>query len=121
MNFFLLYLQAFVVGGIICIIGQVLINTTKLTASRILIIFLLLGVFLEAAGLFQPIKEFGQAGATVPIVGFGANLARGGIQGALERGFIGAITGGVQSASAGLAGVIVIGFVVAVFARSKTK
>lgn len=121
MNIFLLYLQVFVVGGTFCLIGQILINTTKLTSARILVIFLLLGVVLEAARLYQPIKKFGQAGATVPIIGFGANLARGAIKGALERGFIGAMTGGVQSAAAGLAGVIAIGFAVAVFSKARTK
>ena len=119
MNIFLLYLQV-LWWGTFCLIGQILINTTKLTSARILVIFLLLGVVLEAARLYQPIKEFGQVGATVDNR-FGANLARGAIKGALERGFIGAMTGGVQSAAAGLAGVIAIGFAVAVFSKARTK
>lgn len=118
---FLDYLQVFVVGGIICILGQLLINFTKITSSRILVVFLLLGVLLETIGIFKYIKDFGGAGVTVPIIGFGSNLAKGAIEGALEDGLIGALTGGVKSASAGLGAAIFVGFVVAIFSKSKTK
>lgn len=121
MNVFLTYLQVFVVGAVICTIGQVLINVTKLTSARILVIFLLLGVFLEAIGVFKYIKEFGKAGATVPIMGFGSTLAKGAIEGAKERGLLGAIVGGVEASGAGLGGAIVIGFIVSLFAKSKSK
>lgn len=121
MNIFLQYLVVFAVGGIICVIGQVLINLTKMTSARILVIFLLLGVLLQTIGVFEPIKEFAQAGITIPIIGFGANLARGAIESALQKGLIGALLGGTTAAAAGLAGAIFIGFVVAVFATSKTK
>lgn len=118
---FLTYLIVFAVGGIICVIGQVLINLTKMTSARILVIFLLLGIILQTAKLFDPIKQFAQAGITVPIIGFGANLAKGAIEGALKDGLIGALIGGATAASAGLAGAIFIGFVVAVFSKAKTK
>lgn len=121
MNHFLTYVLVFAIGGGICVIGQVLINLTKMTSARILIIFLLLGVLLEAVGFFAPFKSVAKAGATTPIIGFGANLAKGAIEGAKQNGLIGAITGGVTSAGAGIAGVIFIGFVVAIFAKAKTK
>ena len=92
-----------------------------MTSSRILVIFLLLGIFLEAIGVFKYIKEFAQAGATIPIVGFGSNLARGAIEGARESGLFGALTGGVKAAAAGLGGAIFLGFIVGLITKSKTK
>ena len=80
------YLKVFLVGGIICLIGQVLINTTKMTSARILVGFLLTGVLLETVGVYKYIREWGQAGATVPIMGFGSNLAKGAIKGTIENG-----------------------------------
>lgn len=121
MEILLTYLRVFVVGGFICLIGQVLINLTKLTAARILLIFLLLGLVLESVGLFEPIKQFGKAGATIPITGFGANLAKGAIQGAKEHGLFGAITGGIQASAMGIAGAIFVGFIVAIIAKPHTK
>ena len=118
---FLDYLQVFVVGGLICLIGQILINTTKMTSARILVGFLLLGVVLETVGIFKYIKEFGQAGATVPITGFGSNLAKGAIKGALENGILGAIAGGIEAVSGGIAVVIFISFIVGLISTSKTK
>ena len=115
------YLKVFLVGGTICLIGQVLINTTKMTSARILVGFLLTGVVLETIGVYKYIKEFGGAGATVPIVGFGSNLARGAIEGTLENGLIGAITGGIEAVAGGIAGVIFISFIVGLIATSKTK
>lgn len=121
MAIFLTYLKVFAVGGFICLIGQVLINLTKLTSARILVIFLLLGVLLEAVGVFKYLKDFAQAGVTIPIMGFGSNLAKGAIEGAKEGGLFGAIVGGTKAAAAGLAGAIFIGFVVAMFSKSKSK
>lgn len=118
---FLDYVWVFLIGGTVCLIGQVLINFTKMSAARILVIFLLIGVILEAVGIFEPIKEFAKAGITIPIVGFGANLAKGAIEGVQTKGLIGAITGGLMTAAAGVAGAIFVGFIVAVFAKSKTK
>lgn len=121
MEIVLIYLRVFVVGGFICLIGQVLINLTKLTSARILLIFLLLGVVLESFGIFEPIKEFGRAGATIPITGFGATLAKGAIEGARENGLFGAITGGLQAGAMGIAGVVFVGFIIALISRPHTK
>ncbi len=121
MTIFLTYLKVFAVGGIICVSGQILINFTKLTSARILVIFLLLGVFLEAIGVFKYLKDFAGAGVTIPITGFGSNLAKGAIKGAKESGFFGAVTGGIKAAAAGLSGAIFIGFFVALFSNSKSK
>ncbi len=121
MTVFLMYIKVFAIGGAICVIGQVLINLTKLTSARILVIFLLLGVFLEAIGVFKYLKEFAAAGVTIPITGFGSNLAKGAIEGAKENGFFGAVTGGVKAAAAGLSGAIFVGFFVALVSKSKTK
>ena len=106
------YLKVFLVGGIICLIGQVLINTTKMTSARILVGFLLTGVLLETVGVYKYIREWGQAGATVPIMGFGSNLAKGAIKGTIENGLLGAITGGIEAVAGGIAGVIFISFIV---------
>lgn len=121
MSIFLDYVWVFIIGGAICVIGQVLINTTKLTSARILVIFLLLGVLLEAIGVFKYMKEFAKAGVTIPITGFGSNLAKGAMEGARESGLIGALLGGVKAAAAGLTGAIFVGFIVALFSKPKTK
>ena len=121
MDIFLTYLTVFAVGGFICLIGQILINLTKLTSARILVIFLLAGVFLEAISVFGYLKDFAHAGVTIPILGFGSNLAKGAIEGARTSGLFGALTGGVKAAAAGLAGAIFIGFVVALISKARSK
>lgn len=121
MEILLTYLRVFVIGGLICLIGQVLINITKLTSARILVVFLLLGLVLESVGLFEPIKNFAKAGATIPITGFGANLAKGAKEGAQEGGLFGAITGGIQAGSMGIAGAIFVGFIVSIISKPHTK
>ncbi len=118
---FLEYLQVFAVGGVICLIGQILINTTKMTSARILVGFMMMGVILETVGVYKYIEGFGKAGATVPICGFGSALAKGAIEGTLTDGLLGAITGGMQAVSAGIAGVIFIAFVIGLLSSSKTK
>lgn len=115
------YLKVFFVGGGICLIGQIFINTTKMTSARILVGFLLMGVILETVGVYKYIREWGQAGAMVPIMGFGSNLAKGAIEGTLENGILGAITGGIEAVAGGIAGVIFISFIVGLIAKSKTK
>ncbi len=115
------YLKVFLVGGIICMIGQIFINCTKVTSARILVSYLLVGVIAETIGVYKYVEEFGKAGATVPIVGFGSNLAKGAIQGALRNGLLGAVTGGIEAVSAGIAGVIFISFVVGLIATPKSK
>lgn len=121
MNIFLQYLIVFATGGAICTLGQLLINFTKITSARILVIFLLIGVLLEAFGVFDTVKQVVQAGITIPITGFGGNLAKGAIKGAKEKGLLGAITGGTEAAGAGLAGAIFIGFISALVGKPKTK
>lgn len=116
----LAYIKAFVVGGAICTIAQLLINYTKITSGKILVYFMLSGLVLQALGLYQYLVDFGGAGATVPICGFGYLLANGAIKGA-ENGLFGAFTGGLSSASAGVTAAIVFGYFNALFFRAKSK
>lgn len=121
MDMFLDYLKVFAVGGLVCLLGQILINKTKMSSARILVLYMLIGVVLEVSGAFDPIKEFAGSGISVPIIGFGSNLAKGALEGAKANGFLGAITGGLSAVSAGLTTVIVCGFVFGVLARSRSK
>ena len=114
------FLKAFAVGGLICAVAQVVINFTDLTAGKILVTFMLVGVVLQGLGLYQYLVDFAGAGATVPICGFGYLLANGAMQGA-ERGFFGAITGALSSASAGVSAAVIFSFLMAVIFRSKSK
>lgn len=120
MEIFLTYLKVFAVGGAFCLIGQLLLNYTKLTTARILVIFLLAGVVFEAVGIYQPLVDFASAGATVPIIGFGHTLAKGAIEGA-KIGFLEAVTGGIMHAAMGLSAVIFFGYLNALLFRSRTK
>jgi len=117
----LTYLKVFAVGGAVCLIGQLLINLTKMTSAKILVTYLLLGVLLEALGIFDPIKEFGKAGITIPITGFGSTLAKGAIEGVKKEGLLGALTGGMKAASAGLSAAIFFGFCISLIFKAKTK
>lgn len=121
MEIFLTYLKVFAVGGFVCMLGQVLINVTKMTSARILVTFLLAGVILEISGAFQYIEEFAKSGITIPIVGFGSNLAKGAIKGATEKGIIGAISGGMTAVSGGLTAAILFGFIFSLVSKSKSK
>lgn len=116
----LAYLKAFAVGGAICLIAQIIINFTDLTAGKILVYFMLAGVVLTAIGVYQPLVEFAGAGATVPISGFGYLLASGAMKGA-EKGFFGAITGSLAAASAGVTAAVVFSFIMALIFKSRTK
>ena len=107
-------------GGAVCLIGQLLINKTKMTSARILVTFLLFGVVLEAVGVFGYIKEWGGAGITIPITGFGSSLAKGAIDGS-KISLFHAVTFGLASVSAGLTAAIVFGFLVALIFKSKPK
>ncbi|MCI8734761.1 MAG: SpoVA/SpoVAEb family sporulation membrane protein [Clostridia bacterium] len=120
LNIFLQFLKAFAVGGGICLIAQIIINFTDLTAGKILVYFMLAGVVLTAVGIYQPLVEFAGAGATVPISGFGYLLASGAIKGA-EKGFFGAITGSLTAASAGVTAAVVFAFIMALIFKSRTK
>ena len=114
------FAKAFIVGGAICMIAQVVINFTDLTAGKILVIFMLAGVVLQGLGIYEYLVEFAGAGATVPISGFGYLLANGAIKGA-EKGVFGAFTGALSSASAGISAAVIFSFLMAMIFRSRTK
>ena len=115
------YIKAFVIGGIICAIGQIFIDKTKLTPARILVGFVVSGVILSALGLYEPLVEFAGAGATVPLSGFGHTLAKGVRAAVADKGFLGAFTGGLSATAGGITAAIVSGFIIAVFFRPKDK
>ncbi len=121
MDVFLTYLKVFVTGGVVCLIAQLLINKTKLTSTRILVVFLLFGVFLEVIGVFDYIKEWGGSGITTPIIGFGASLAKGAVEGVKQNGILGALTGGHQKVLAGLSSVIFFSFLAGLIFKSRAK
>ena len=116
-----MYIKAFVVGGIICTIGQVLILKTQLTSARILVGYVTAGVILGALGLYKPIIDFAGAGATVPLTGFGYTLAHGAIEGLETEGILGAFTGGVRAASGGIAAAVFFGYLAALIFKPKMK
>jgi len=115
------YVKAFVVGGLICVIGQILIDKTKLTPARILVIFVVSGVVLSALGLYKPLADFAGAGATVPLIGFGHLLANGVKLAVTQDGIIGILSGGMTAAAAGISAAIFFGFVVALIFKAKDK
>lgn len=115
------FLKAFIIGGLICVIGQILIDKTKLTPARILVIYVCAGCFLELFGLYTPLADFAGAGATVPLTGFGSNLCKGVIKAINEKGFMGVISGGLTAAAAGISAALLFGFLVAVIFKSKPK
>ena len=121
MEILLSYLKCFLVGGLLCAVGQVLIDKTALTPARILSCYVVAGVVLGALGLYEPLIDFAGAGATVPLTGFGSTLARGMRQAVAERGALGIFTGGFTAAAAGVAAAIVFGFLAALLFRSKNK
>ncbi len=120
-NMILTYLIVFGVGGLMCAVAQLLIIKTKLTPARILVIFLLLGVVLEAFGIYKPINDFAQAGISVPIIGFGASLARGSIEMARQIGFIGAFAGGLVRTAFGVGVAVVASYAVSLIFSPKSK
>jgi len=113
------YLFAFLIGGIFCVVGQILLDRTKLTMARILVIFVISGVFLTAIGLYDKIVNFAKAGAKIPLTGFGYVLVKGVEKSINESGFIGIFTGGLAAASAGIAIAIFLGFIISLVAKSK--
>ena len=115
------YLKAFLCGGVLCIIGQLLIDRTSLTPARILVSYVVAGVILGGLGLYQPIIEWAGAGATVPLTGFGSLLAKGTKKAVAEKGLIGALTGGITAAAGGIAAAVFFGFLVALLFKSKPK
>ncbi len=121
MEMFLMYLKVFFIGGLVCMIGQILINKTKMSSARILVLYMLVGVVLEVTGAFEYMKEFAGSGVTIPIMGFGSNLAKGALEGVKEQGFLGAISGGMSAVAAGLTTAIVCGFVFGLISKSRSK
>lgn len=117
----MLFLKAFVVGGLICVIGQLLIDLTKMTPAKILVLFVCLGVLLGAFGIYDKLVDFAGAGATVPLTGFGNSLANGVKEAIREQGFTGIITGGLSACAGGVTVAVLSGLVVALVARSKDK
>lgn len=115
------YLQAFLVGGILCLIGQILIDKTSLTPARILVSYVVAGVILGGLGLYEPIVKFGGAGATVPLTGFGYSLAKGVREAVVTDGFLGIFLGGLKATAGGIAVAIVGAFLAALIFRPKDK
>ncbi|MCG8542473.1 MAG: stage V sporulation protein AE [Clostridia bacterium] len=115
------YIKAFVIGGLICVIGQLLMDGTKLTPAHILVAFVTSGAILGALGIYEPIVEFGGTGATIPLTGFGYSLAKGAIDSVKKAGILGAFTGGIESTAGGVAAAVVFGYIMAVIFNPKSK
>lgn len=115
------YGKAFVVGGLICLVGQILIDKTKLTPARILVLFVTLGVVLTAVGLYGPLVDFAGAGATVPLTGFRYTMAKGVVKAIQEQGILGILTGGVTAAAAGIAAAVFFGYLAALISKPSDK
>ena len=114
-------LRCFAVGGLICVIGQILIDKTKLTPARILVIFVTTGVILGALGIYKYIIDFAGCGATVPLTGFGANLAKGTISAVKNDGLLGAFVGGVKASAGGIAAAVLFGYIASLISKPKIK
>lgn len=117
----LMYLKVFLVGGLLCALGEAIILKTKLTPARILVVYITAGVILSAIGLYGPLAKFAGAGATVPLTGFGHALAQGAISGVQEMGLIGAFTGGLTATAGGITAAIFFGFLAALCFRPQPK
>lgn len=115
------YLKAFIIGGALCLIGQILIDKTKLTPARILVSYVVIGVFLGAVGIYKPFVEFAGAGATVPLTGFGNNLAQGVKAAVDEQGFLGIFIGGLKACAGGITAAIVAGLLAGLIFKGKDK
>ena len=114
-------LKCFVVGGLICVIGQILIDKTKLTPARILVSFVTTGCILGGLGIYKYFVDFAGAGATVPLTGFGYNLAKGAIEGVQQHGLVGAFTGGVAASAGGIAAAVFFGYLASLISKPKMK
>lgn len=115
------YVKAFLVGGLLCLIGQILIDKTKLTPARILVSYVVIGVFLGAIGVYQPLVDFAGAGATVPLTGFGNTLAKGVKEAVTQEGFLGIFIGGLKAAAGGITAAIFAGLVAGLLFKAKDK
>ena len=114
-------LKCFITGGIICVIGQILIDKTKLTPARILVAFVTTGAILGGLGIYKYLVDFAGAGATVPLTGFGYNLAKGAVKGVKETGLLGAFTGGITASAGGIAAAIFFGYIASLISKPKMK
>ena len=115
------YLHAFLCGGLLCAVGQIILDRTNLTPARILTGYVVAGVFLQAVGVYQYVVDWGGAGATVPLTGFGYSLAKGVARAVAEKGLLGVITGGLTATSGGIAAAVVFGLLMAILCRPKEK
>lgn len=115
------FIWTFIVGGIICVIGQILIDKTRLTPARILVLFVTLGAILTGIGVYEPLVELAGAGATVPLPGFGYSLAKGAMEAVEESGIMGAFTGGLSATAGGIAAAILFGYVAAILFNPKAR
>ena len=115
------YLYAFLIGGVLCVIGQILIDKTKLTPARILVSYVVAGVILGAIGAYKPLVDFAGAGATVPLTGFGYNLSKGVKEAIDQNGFIGILTGGLRASAGGITAAIIMGLFMSLIFRAKDK
>ena len=115
------YIKAFSVGGLLCMIGQILIYNTKLTPARILVSYVVIGVFLGAVGIYKPLVDFAGSGATVPLTGFGFTLAKGVKEAVTEDGFLGIFTGGLKAAAGGITAAITAGLLAGILFKAKDK
>lgn len=115
------YLKAFAVGGLLCVVGQILMDKTKLTPARILVSYVVAGVFLTAVGIYGPIVDFAGAGATVPLTGFGYCLANGVQEAVKQSGFLGAVSGGLKATAGGITAAIAAGLLVSLLFRARDK
>lgn len=114
-------LKAFLLGGCICVVGQLLIDLTKITPARIMVVFVVMGVVLGLFNLYQPLIEWGGAGATVPLTGFGNTLVKGVMKEVNNSGFLGIFTGGVKAGAAGITAAITFGYIIAIISKPKIK
>ena len=121
METFLTYLYVFLVGGLVCFLGQILVIRTNMTTSRILVSFVLLGVILEATTAYEYIFNFAKAGISVPIVGFGASLAKGAINAVKSKGILGIFTGGLEATAGGIAAAVIFAFIFSLIFKARTK
>ena len=117
----MLLLRCYIVGGLICVIGQILIDKTKLTPARILVSFVTLGTTLGGLGIYKYLVDFAGCGATVPLLGFGNNLAKGTIEAVKEQGILGAFTGGLKASSGGIAAAVFFGYIASLISKPKMK
>ncbi len=117
----MIFLKAFIVGGLICVVGQILIDKTKLTPGRILVLYVVTGVVLGAVGLFEPLEKFAGSGATIPLLGFGANLAKGTAEAIAEDGWMGILTGPLTAGAGGISVAIISGLIMALISKPGAK